>query len=232
MNIEVITSIPRSLLFCLRTLPFIQAIHIPIIIGSKVSFKGKLYRGLIEIKSKQLKAGMIKLGIGGGSFNISGNASSFFQMSEKARLIFDGRCEFRKGFRMMINKNGIIEFGNHSTFNSNALISSNTFIKFGDYFCGGWNVTVIDWDGHDIKDCNTNEPINSPKPIIFGKGCWLSAYSTVMKGVHLADETIVPYGTILTKSCNQVCCIFGGSPNRILKENVYRSDRTKSRLML
>ena len=62
------------------------------------------------------------------------------------------------------------------------------------------------------------------KPVVIGNGCWIAAHVTIMKGVQLADNTTIPYGSIITKSCKQPCVIYGGSPNVVLKENIVRQD--------
>lgn len=108
--------------------------------------------------------------------------------------------------------------------NANALLVSKTEINIGDDFIGGWNVSLLDGDGHPICDTNDNVNINQQKPILIGKHCWLASHVVVLKGVFLPDDVIVPYGTVLTKSCTSSYCILGGTPNRQLKSNVKRND--------
>ena len=88
--------------------------------------------------------------------------------------------------------------------------------------------TLIDGDGHPL--CKADNPrtiINESRPVVIGDNCWIAAHASIMKGVQLANNTIIPYGSIITKSCLQAKTVFGGSPNSILKENVVRQDYIK-----
>lgn len=103
-------------------------------------------------------------------------------------------------------------------------ISCENRIAIGNNCNIGWNVTIIDGDGHPL--CKTDDSYRI-RPVIIGNNCWIAAHASIMKGVQLADNTTIPYGSIITKSCPQAETIFGGSPNKILKENVVRQDYLK-----
>ena len=104
-------------------------------------------------------------------------------------------------------------------------VSCENKIVIGDNCNIGWNVTLIDGDGHPLCDINNPQnEINKSRPVIIGNDCWIAAHATIMKGVSLADNTTIPYGSIITKSCKKTKTIFGGSPNSVLKENVVRQD--------
>lgn len=140
------------------------------------------------------------------------------------RLVFKGRCSIASGCRINVNEGGLITFGKNVFFNANALLVSKTEINIGDDFIGGWNISLLDGDGHPIYNIEDNVQINKQKPIIIGQHCWLASHVVVLKGVSLSDNVIIPYGSILTKSCTSSYCIFGGIPNRLLKKNVKRND--------
>ena len=99
------------------------------------------------------------------------------------------------------------------------------YLRQDDNVGTGWDCTFIDWDGHDIVDLGTDRVINEPKCIFIGKNCWIGAKTTIMKGVSLCKNTIVPYGSIITKKCEEPYSIFGGMPNRVLKTNIARKDK-------
>jgi len=66
----------RSLCFCLRYLPFRQAIKVPILIGSKVDITK--FKGTFELNVNTIKRGMVKLGLSKGSFNLGAGKSYLF----------------------------------------------------------------------------------------------------------------------------------------------------------
>ena len=109
--------------------------------------------------------------------------------------------------------------------NANNIVSASSLIKIEDNVGTGWDCTFIDWDGHDIINMETKKVINNPTPILIGMNSWIGAKTTIMKGVSLCKNTIIPYGSIVVKKCESPYCIFGGMPNRILKTNIVRKDK-------
>ena len=225
MKITTLLSIPRSFLICLRTLPLEQAIHIPIIVDKTVVVKGVLSKDSCIIMSNQIKMGMINIGTENGSFIQGRNQPSFLEIKDKSKIVFNGNCRIAKGCKIMVSNHGIIEFGDQTHFNSGVMISSNSHVCFGDGVRSGWNCTIIDWDGHNIIDMNTKNIINPPRPISIGEHTWIGSHATILKGVNLAHHSIIPYGSIVTKSNNDPYTVYGGTPCRVIKKNVMRSDK-------
>lgn len=137
------------------------------------------------------------------------------QLKNKGSIVFKGSCLISKGCKIIINEQASIEFGEYTFLNANSIVNSGSSIVIGHHFLAGWNVCIIDGDGHDIIDINTMKIINSYRPIKIGNYCWASAHSAILKGVVLANNTIIPYGSIISKSSDEENCIFGGNPNKI-----------------
>lgn len=55
------------------------------------------------------------------------------------------------------------------------------------------------------------------KDILLGEHVWIGANSTILKGVNLAEGTIVPYGSVIHKSNNEKNVVF---LNKILKSDI------------
>lgn len=221
--LENILNVIYSLYFNFRYLSLKQAIKFPIRINYHTKIR-KLKKGNIIINSENVLLGMIRMGIDKGSFNLAKNTSTIY-IEDKCKLIFNGACSIDGGFSIAINKNGEINIGKNVHFNANAIISSSSLIKIDDNVGTGWDCTFIDWDGHDIIDLETQKVINAPRHIIIDKNCWIGSKVTIMKGTFLCNNTIVPYGSIITKKCNEPFCVFGGNPNHILKNNIARTDK-------
>lgn len=212
-----------SLYFNIRYLPLRQAIKFPITINPHVKIRA-LSRGGIVIDSSSLSLGMISFGTRRGSFCLGQKRASIY-IEPDCRLVFRGHCSIDMGYAIAINNKGEINIGNNVHINANSIISASSLIKVDDNVGTGWDCTFIDGDGHDIINIERGEVINTPRHIVIGKGCWIGAKSTIMKGAHLCDNTIVPYGSIITKKCEEPYCIFGGMPNRVIKSGVARKDK-------
>lgn len=101
-----------------------------------------------------------------------------------------------------------------TTFNSNISIAieEKTVISYG--------VTIYHTDAHPIYNKKTGTLINLPRDLKIGKGSWLGASTTILKNVHLAEGTIVGYGSIVTKSFNEPFTAIAGNPAKKIKDNV------------
>lgn len=228
MNIKYLLSIPKSVYICFRCLPFHQAVKLPLIIERHTHIRGKLHQGSIVIDSPVISRGMICLGMTDGSFDTASHSTSFLRIANDAQLVFRGECGLAGGFHIDVARDGILDIGDGVHLNAEATLSSNSVVRLGTGVRSGWGITIIDWDGHDIMDRHTGEIVNAPKPISIGDHTWLGAKVSVLKGVTLQHHTIIPYGSIITRSCDTPYAVFGASPNRILKESLIRSDKFKT----
>lgn len=205
MLIKIIKSIYNTLLFNFKAFPLKEAIKIPAICGSNVFF-GRIERGKIRC-DVGVHFNMISLGRTEGSFRAGRNQRTYIAIwGSKSMLKIKDILDIPCG--SVLNVNGCVEIGKGFMPNSCLLISCGERITFGDNCNIGWNVTIIDGDGHPL--CNKDNPdrvINNSKPVVIGNGCWIAAHVTIMKGVQLADNTTIPYGSIITKSCKQPCVI-------------------------
>lgn len=221
--IDKILNVIYSLYFNLKYLPFSFAIKLPVIINRHVRIR-MLRKDNIIIECENLSLGMIHLGINKGSFCLAKKTSSIY-IERNCRLVFNGNCTIDGGFSIAINHGGEINIGKNVHFNANNIISASSLIRVEDNVGTGWDCTFMDWDGHDIIDMGTEKVINAPRTILIGKNSWIGAKVTIMKGTSLCRNTIVPYGSVITKRCDEPYSVFGGMPNRILKTGIVRKDK-------
>ncbi len=99
---------------------------------------------------------------------------------------------------------------------------SNMELQIGNDCMFGQNTELMLGDYHRIYDANTNKQTNISKSgINIGNRVWLARQVKIMKDVALADDTIVSIGSLVTKSFTKSNILIGGTPAKILKENVY-----------
>lgn len=219
-KIKKLACVPYSIYFNFRYLPFKIAKKCPILISP---FGDYNISGKIAIEADTTSFGMIKIGVSKGSFNL-GHDSCYIRVEKDATVRFKGLCQIAKGVKLSATKGGVIEFGVNTDLNANCIVSSNSLVSIGDYSWIGWNSVLMDWDGHNIMDVQSKNIKNNPRPIILERCCWIGANCNVMKGVTLSHHSIVPTRTVLTKSNDTPYAVFGGSPNRILKEGIIREE--------
>lgn len=223
--INKLLSLPYSIYFNLRYLPFKQALKLPILIGNNVKVHvGGRHCFVIE---GEVRPKMIQLGVSNGSFNMAAGHQSYLNISKNARFVYMGGVNIARGFKIMVSGNGVLKMGNNVHLNAFSMLSSNSLVELQEGVRSGWECTIIDWDGHNIVSVDSGLVINQPKPIVLKRHSWLGSKSSILKGVTLAEFSIVPYGSIITKSNDVPVAVFGGQPNRVLKQGIARIDKHK-----
>lgn len=182
---------------------------LPVIVGCNVRL-GQLHRGCIKCEKK---TGVIAFGVREGSFGMHTGITSFLNIGNKGVIIFAGKAMFQNTFHLNVNSQ--VRIGKEFSSNSGFLLSSENSVSIGDECLLGWNVTIIDGDGHSIF--RNFIKTNYSMPIVIGHHCWIAANSAILKGVQLADNTVVPYGSIINKSNQERNVIF---KNKVLRDSI------------
>lgn len=211
-TIENIMNDIRSWIFCFRYLPFVEAKHCPV----RLHWRVKVY---ISKQAKiYFRGGNISIGIHQGSYGLCCRATRFC-IYDDSEVIINGDCCISRGTNIIVRYGGRLSISSGFFCNSNCNILVNKDISFGNQALLGWDVTVLDSDGHTIKaDGVDGLP---EKSINIGAHCWLGAKSTILKGVTLAEDTIVPYGTVCHKSNDDKYVVFA---NKVVKRNIIRNE--------
>ena len=212
-KIVYLLSVIKSYIFCFRYLTFSEAKKCPILIHWRVK---TFISRTASIKIKDGSKHSVKIGIWAGSYGISRGKVTQFSILDKAQVIFNGQCNISKGCNVVARGNAVLSFGKHFFCNANCKILANKSISFGNDILMGWNVTMLDGDGH--RTLFNEQKQDDCKEIFIADHCWIGADSTILKGVKLDKNTIVPYGSIIHKSTNgQTNTVFS---NKVLKENM------------
>ena len=204
-------SLPKTLYFNFRCFPIRIALRLPIFICHNVRL-GELHKGIIRIEAP-IKYFMIKYGVGGVK-GIEARRSQIYL--EKGAVTFNGTASFAEGFS--IRNNGNLVFGDNFGGGKNGFISCTKEVVFGNDILMAWNCTVRDSDGHTVLyDGVPQEPL---KAVHIGDHVWLAAESKVLKGVSIKKNSIVAYGSIVTKSFDEEGILIGGVPAKMIKVGV------------
>lgn len=213
-SLFVFASLPKTIYFNFKTLPFKQALHLPILIGYNIRIV-KANKYVISFPDDfNVKTFTVRFGFGG---------TDIIPKRKGAIKIASGQCIFRNedcfaaGIILDVN-GGRLEFGCNFSANRNCFISCSKEIKFKDDIMAGWNVTVRDSDGHIVVQ---NQIIKDhQRPVMIGDHVWLCSYCTVLKGVTIGDGSVVGYGALVTKDFANSNLLIGGSPANIIQTNV------------
>jgi acetyltransferase-like isoleucine patch superfamily enzyme len=207
-------SIFKTLNFNLYYLPSSQAINIPILIPRNV----KIFplKGNIKIDAK-VSTGMIKIGLRSiPMFNHSLSYKTLFRLAKGPETIFRGKFEIYNGTK--ITSGGKLSFGNNFVIIGNSSIICDNQIDFGNDFLMSWECQLLDNDFHKVIIDGIKKLVQ--EPIQIGNKVWIRHHVIIKKGVKISDNSVVSYGSVVTKKFNKPNVLIGSVPAKIIKNNV------------
>ena len=99
------------------------------------------------------------------------------------------------------------------------VISCDCNVSIGDDSQLSWGIDIWCTDAHTITDLK-GEPINFANLAIFPYPYMLADFYALGKNVKIADNSIVGWGSIVTKEFNEPNVIIAGIPAKIVKRGI------------
>lgn len=135
----------------------------------------------------------------GASFRV-GKGFKLDLLNKHCRISFGKKFNARD-FLYICCDGGIIEIGDNVFFNNFCSINSQKGILIGDNCIFGENVRLYD---HNHYYKTRNIPILkqgfSKGEIIIGNNCWIGSGVTILKGVHIGDNSIIGANSVVYKN--------------------------------
>lgn len=203
--------LPKTLYFNLKYLPLKQAIKLPVLVSHRVwlkSCKGSLSLG-------KVRPGIIKIGFGGVSIFDEGRSRSIWHVDGHVRLA--GKADFGHGSK--IDVSGEIQVGDNFEITAESAIVCHQKISFGNNVLISWETLIMDCDFHKIHD-QSGRWINADSAVSIGNDVWIGCRCLVLKGVNIADKSVVAASSTVSRSIDTAQTIIAGSPARPVKENI------------
>lgn len=200
-------SIYKTIIVNLRLFPLSDAVKLPVYIYKGVKLHGYA-RGKI-VFTTPISAGTLKIGKHNvGTVDVKYYRSIF---ENRGTIIVNGNVQIGAGSRISVLKGGVLEFGNNFSITGGSQIICGKNVKFGDGCLLSWDILVMDTDFHKITDLSGKKLLNEPAPVIFGRHVWVGCRATILKGVEIADNTIIASGATVTRDIMEENAIYGGN---------------------
>ena len=202
-----------SLFFCLRYLPFKQAIKSPVLIHPSV--KIRIDKRSEIVFPEQLWRSMFSFGFDASTGR--SNCQSMLVLKNGAKLIINGLVIMSKGTRVIVD-GGNMEIGHNFCCNGDCIFNCTSLIKIGEQNMYGWNTSFNTTDGHHIYVDGEERPMTGD--IVIGDHVWIAANSTISKGTTVAPNCVVAQCSLVSGKYNEENCLIGGIPSKTLKRNI------------
>ncbi|SMC62869.1 acyltransferase [Cellulophaga tyrosinoxydans] len=101
-----------------------------------------------------------------------------------------------------------------------AVTEPNSKITIGDDCLFAYDIDIRTGDSHSIIDTKSNKRINFAKDVCIGNHVWVASHVSILKGVNIAANTVIATRSTVTKSFDRENILIGGSPSKILKEDI------------
>lgn len=203
MNISIF----KTIYFNLYYLSFRQALKFPIRVArnTKILNMGKRSSVILQ-KGCKLLIGL------GESFALGGRTG--WDIADDGRILFKGDAIVGRGTQIIVNAGACLEVGKNFYCNANCIINAGRSIKIGDDCLIGWNVEILDGDGHKIIQSKKEKY----EPIEIMNHVWLASHVMILKGTRIESGCVIAANSCITKSISKKQALVKN--NEILKYNI------------
>lgn len=112
-------------------------------------------------------------------------------------------------------KDAVISIGSNSFVNGTRF-GCQTRITVGEYAILA-DARILDTDFHSIyPDRWSPDAVVESSPVVIGKNVWIGAAAIVLKGVNIGYNSVVGFGSVVTKDI-PANCVVAGNPAKIVK---------------
>lgn len=211
LGLQLLLALPKTVYFNFRCFPAATAVRLPVLVSAGTRLI-ELRRGAISFACAP-RTFLVKIGFGG-SDGIAAHRGSV--CLEGGEICFAGKATFAAG--ASLRSSGQVRVGENFFANKNCTLWCSERVSLGRDVLFGWNVTVRDSDGHLILVNGAPRPVK--KPIEIGDHCWIGAECHLLKGAGMGSDSVLGYGSILTKAFPGEHLLLAGTPARELRNDI------------
>lgn len=151
------------------------------------------------------------------------NNITFYVRGDNNKIEIGKKVRFNRGGSIWIEDyNCEATIGDFSTFEDVhiAVTEPNSKINIGKDCMFAYDIDLRTGDSHSIINSLTNERINYARNINIGNHVWVASHISILKGVHISDNSVVATRAVVTKSFEEENILIGGMPAKKIKENI------------
>lgn len=147
----------------------------------------------------------------------------FFIRRNNHTVNINRNCRFSRGSLIWFeDNNGYLEIGENTLIEDIHLAITEPYSKIiiGKNCMFAYEIDIRTGDSHSIIDNTSKKRINYAKNITIGDHVWIAAHSKILKGVSIANNSIIATSAVVTKTIKDENSISAGNPAVIVKRNI------------
>ena len=147
----------------------------------------------------------------------------FYVRGDNHTIRISENCVFNRGGMIWCeDSNCALTIGKNSTFEDVHLALTEPFsrITIGRDCMFANDIDVRTGDSHSIILEETNKRINPAENVLIGDRVWVAAHVILLKGTHMADDSVVATGSVVTRQFEKPGIVVGGNPAKQLREGI------------
>lgn len=210
-----ILSLPATIYFNFKHLPFKQAVKLPIFLW----YPRIIGNGKYKIEGK-VKTGMIRLGVS----IVTIYRRNGIVIENKGEIIFKGSCLIGADSGLAVGKSGHLIIGDKVSNTYGLKLICYNKVELEDKVRIGWDTFISDTDFHKMK---TEDGLNYTKgfgEIKISKEVWISSFCKIYKNSFIPERCTVAANTLINKKidCQPYSIIYSGGGIKVKHTGYYR----------
>lgn len=209
-------SLCKTLYMNFKTQKLMTAVRLPILVGRHTKLE---INGAVCIKAP-IRSGMVWLGLGGSADLVHYESrKNYVGIRRGGKIVFNGSAHFASHTSILVGDKAEMSFGRNFASNNGCRFSAMSGIEIGEDVLLGGNCVIRDSDGHTIFEMDGEQKkFHANKaPVKVGNHVWMANNSHVLKGVFIADHSVIAYGSIVTRDAEENNSIYAGIPAKRIR---------------
>ena len=136
-----------------------------------------------------------------------------------SKIIIEDNVRFMGPCQIIMGGNSTLIIKNNAGIRGVEFNLDGAKIEVGELCMFSYGIVLRNHDSHKILDSNTGTVINPPKDIVLGRHVWVGQNATILKGSHIGENSVIGFGSVVTKSC-KAGSVVAGCPAQVVKENI------------
>jgi acetyltransferase-like isoleucine patch superfamily enzyme len=99
------------------------------------------------------------------------------------------------------------------------VIEAHAKVVIGRNCMFSYGIEIRTGDGHGIFD-TTKQRLNPPRNVTIGDRVWIGSRAIILKGVEIAEDSVVGSGAVVTKSFAESGVVLAGNPAKVIRRGV------------